>query len=143
MEMILKEPLRFWFTPGFLNPTQFQCHDYHQTLVVCSDERGIEMCDENRSRHNSCQKMSVHTSQDAVGSTQTLSKQPFLKDVASSVRAQLNLWVCGYVSAWSGMARFRDRAINLKLFRFRYGRPMKRVVGRMTWPDKDHLCLDV
>ena len=99
------------------------------------------MCDENRSRHNSCQKMSVHTSQDAVESTPTLSKQPFQKDGASSVRAQLNLSVCGYVSAWSGMARFRERAINLKLFS--YQRPMKGVVGRMTWPDKDHLCLDV
>lgn len=60
--------------------------------------------------------MSVHTSQNAVGSTQTLSKQSFLKDGASSVRAQLNLSVCGYVSAWSGMARFQERAINLKLF---------------------------
>jgi len=140
-DMLPKEPFRFWFKSACLNPTQFQCHRYHETLVVCPDEWRIEICDENQARHNSCQKVSVHILNDAVGSPQTSSKRPFLKDVARSVRVQLDLLVCGYVSAWLRMARFSERAINLK--RLRYRRPMKGVVWRTTWPDQDLLCLDV
>ena len=83
MDMLPQEPFRFWFKSAYLNPTQFQCHRYHETLVVRSDKWRIELCDEKQARANSCQKVSVHTSNDAVGSTQALAKQPFPKDVVN------------------------------------------------------------
>jgi hypothetical protein len=32
MDLLLKEPFRF--KSAFLNPTQFQCHRYHETPFV-------------------------------------------------------------------------------------------------------------